>query len=506
MMRTAALGLILLACCAGGDTESDPVASPSPETWTRPAAFTGQFYPGGADELTVAVDGYLAMADAEVPEGRVVSAVVPHAGYRFSAPTAAEVYASLYGDSLDLVYILAPAHSYPLRGISVLDADSCETPLGSVPVDRGAARRLAAAHPEVELGREPHLQEHAIEVQLPFLKRVVADGFSVVPVLIGSCPVEELAFLAELIYAEGGDRRVLVLASSDLSHYPTAEVAETVDSQTVESYLEGDPEGFASTTSRSSRPGVSTLACGRLPMTAVLYYNRLHRGWRSRLLSLSNSADRGGDPGRTVGYAAIVTTVPRGESNEEISAQARRRLCEMARAELERAAGDEPAGEYELSDPELLLPRGAFVTYHRGGELRGCIGSIRPVQPLGEAVARMARQAADEDPRFPPISQDEVGEISLEISVLTPLRLLDDTSQVEVGVDGLYLIQGGRSGVLLPQVPVEQGWDRDQYIRNLAMKAGLPPDGYDPDRAILFRFGAEVFSPRQTGSAGVGSP
>ncbi|MFO7950272.1 MAG: AmmeMemoRadiSam system protein B [Candidatus Fermentibacteraceae bacterium] len=497
MMRTAALGLILLACCAGGDSDPDPdqVSSPSPPAWTRPAAFAGQFYPGGADELAVAVDGYLAMTDAEVGEGRIISAVVPHAGYRFSAPAAAEVYAALSGDSLDLVYILAPAHSYPLRGISVLDADSCATPLGSVPVARAAARRLAEAHPAAELGRDPHVREHSIEVQLPFLKRVLPGDFSVVPVLIGGCPTDDLAFLAELMYAEGADRRVLVLASSDLSHYPTAEVAETVDSGTVESYLEGDPEEFASFTAGASRPGVSTLACGRLPMTAALYYNRLHRGWSSRLLELSNSADRGGDPGRTVGYAAIVTTVPPGDSGDEISAQTRQRLCEMARAELERAAADEPPGEYEPADPELQLPRGAFVTYRRGGELRGCIGSIRPVQPLGEAVARMARQAADEDPRFPPISRDELEEIRLEISVLSPLRLVEDTSQVEVGEDGLYLIQGGRSGVLLPQVPVEQGWDRREYVRNLAMKAGLPPDGYDPDRALLFRFGAQVFSP-----------
>jgi hypothetical protein len=435
------------------------------------------------------------MADAEEPGGRIISAVVPHAGYRFSGPTAAEVYAALEGERVDLVYVLAPAHSYPLSGISVLDADSCRTPLGCVPVAGGAARRLAMAHPSAELGRDPHTSEHSVEVQLPFLQRTLEEGFSVVPVLVGSCPPEELAFLAELIYAEGEEERILVLASSDLSHYPRAEVAAEVDSRTVDGYLEGNPEDFASLASRPSRPGVSTLACGRLPMTAALYYNRLHRGWESRLLELSNSADRGGDPTRTVGYAAIVTTVPPGDSGDEISAQTRQRLCEMARAELERAAADEPPGEYELADPELQLPRGAFVTYHRGGELRGCIGSIRPVQPLGEAVARMARQAADEDPRFPPISEEELEEIDLEISVLTPLRLLEDTSEVEVGRDGLYLLQDGRSGVLLPQVPLEQGWNRRQYVRNLAMKAGLPPDGYDPGRAMLFRFGAQVFSP-----------
>jgi hypothetical protein len=493
MMRTAALGLILLACCAGGDTEGgEPGASA--DTWTRPPAVAGQFYSADSTELAATVDACMDMADAGPVEGRVISAVVPHAGYAYSGPAAGEVYAAVEGSDYDLVYILAPAHRYPLSGISVLDADSCRTPLGSVPVHRGAARRLAEAHPAAELGRAAHESEHSVEVQLPFLQRCLPGDFAVVPVLIGSCPPEELAFLAELVYAEGEESDVLLLASSDLSHYPPEETARRVDAETMEAYVEGDPAAFLEQTSTPSEWGVSTQACGRLAMAAALYYNRLHLGCESELLELSNSADRGGDPGRTVGYAAAVSTV-QGQTEAGLSPEARSRLCRVAREELERAAGNEPPGEHRWSDPELLTPRGAFVTYHLGPQLRGCIGTIRPLRPLGEAVAAMARQAAEDDPRFPPIRQDELEEVDLEVSVLTPLRLLEDTSDVEVGEDGLYLLQDGRAGVLLPQVPVERGWSRREYVSNLCMKAGLPPDGYDPERAMLFRFSAEVISP-----------
>jgi len=497
MMRAAALGLILLACCAGGETEVEEAVGGQSgnDSWTRPPAVAGQFYSSSPEELAVAVNGYLSMAGADSLQGHIISAVVPHAGLQFSGPAAAEVYSAIREEPYDLIYILAPAHGYPLRGISVLNADSCATPLGSVSIDMEAAERLATAHPSAQLNREPHLSEHSIEVQLPFLQQVLPPGFSVVPLLIGSCPTEDLAFLAELIYAEGEDRNILLLASSDLSHYPPESVARELDAHTLDLYLQGDPLEFAAATARPEDSGVATLACGRLPMTAALYFNRLHLGWNSVVLAQTNSADRGGDRQRTVGYGAVVTTVDPDRAGEDIGEPAERRLCRIAREELERAAGDQPPGEYDFRSRELLLPRGAFVTYTRRGALRGCIGSIRPVQPLGEAVAGMARQAADADPRFPPIGLEELDEIELEISILTPLMLVDDTSNVEVGVDGLYLLQDGRAGVLLPQVPVQQGWNRREYIRNLAIKAGLPPDGYDPSSSLLFRFGARLISP-----------
>jgi AmmeMemoRadiSam system protein A len=146
----------------------------------------------------------------------------------------------------------------------------------------------------------------------------------------------------------------------------------------------------------------------------------------------------------------------------------------------------------------LSKPCGAFVTLHikDAGErqnLRGCIGRMAAATPLEETVRTMAIQAAFGDPRFPPLSAGEYPRINIEISALSPMELCPDPRSVKVGVHGLYLIHRGRSGVLLPQVPVEQGWDLDEYLDYICVKAGLPPHSYEAPGAELYTFTAVVF-------------
>jgi AmmeMemoRadiSam system protein A len=147
----------------------------------------------------------------------------------------------------------------------------------------------------------------------------------------------------------------------------------------------------------------------------------------------------------------------------------------------------------------LRQPCGAFVTLHKfssGGRdrsLRGCIGRMTANLPLEETVRLMAREAAFGDPRFPPLRPGELEQCHLEISALSPMSVCPDPQQVEVGVHGLYLTRGGRSGVLLPQVPVEQGWNRQQYLDYICVKAGLPPESYNAADATLHTFTAVVF-------------
>lgn len=138
-------------------------------------------------------------------------------------------------------------------------------------------------------------------------------------------------------------------------------------------------------------------------------------------------------------------------------------------------------------------PCGAFVTLHQGQNLRGCIGRMIASLPLEETVRVMAREAAFGDPRFPPLGKGELEKCRIEISALSPLSICPDPRQVKVGTHGLYLIRGNRSGVLLPQVPVEQGWDLAQYLEYICIKAGLPPGSYDAPDATLYTFTAVVF-------------
>ncbi|MDR2159379.1 MAG: AmmeMemoRadiSam system protein A [Treponema sp.] len=141
----------------------------------------------------------------------------------------------------------------------------------------------------------------------------------------------------------------------------------------------------------------------------------------------------------------------------------------------------------------LARPCGAFVTLHRDGRLRGCIGRMTAGLPLEETVHTMALEAAFADPRFPPLAPEELSRCSIEISALSPMEPCPDPRSVRVGVHGLYLVRGGRSGVLLPQVPVEQGWDLDEYLDYICVKAGLPPRSFEAPDAKLSTFTAVVF-------------
>jgi AmmeMemoRadiSam system protein A len=141
----------------------------------------------------------------------------------------------------------------------------------------------------------------------------------------------------------------------------------------------------------------------------------------------------------------------------------------------------------------LREKRGAFVTLKKHGELRGCIGHIIGDRPLAETVATMAVAAAFEDPRFPPVKEEELKDLDIEISVLTPLRRINNVEEIQVGLHGIILQQGGHSGLLLPQVATEYGWDRNTFLEYTCRKAGLPPDAWKDERTTIHVFSADVF-------------
>jgi AmmeMemoRadiSam system protein A len=174
------------------------------------------------------------------------------------------------------------------------------------------------------------------------------------------------------------------------------------------------------------------------------------------------------------------------EARETIAATLENRLPRYIRSTAlkERVKSGESA---------LANPCGAFVTLHKNSQLRGCIGRMTALESLEKTVQTMAVEAAFGDPRFPPLSRDELDACRIEISVLSPMEPCADPQSVKVGVHGLYLVHQGRSGVLLPQVPVEQGWNLDEYLDHICVKAGLPDHAYDKPGAKLSTFTAVVF-------------
>lgn len=493
-MRTTLVFTILLMACGGSSPAQENTAGRTEGT-ARPAVYAGRFYPSDPRTLEGMVDSLLALSAVEGTDHDIIAGVVPHAGYVYSGATAADFYRSIEGMDFDAVILIGPAHQVSFNGFSVYDGSAYITPLGRVGVAEDIARRLRDSHPAASFHPRAHEAEHCLEVHLPFLQRVLEPGFGIVPVLTGSADPDELRYMAELLLAEACESRILVIASSDLSHYPPLEQAEEYDSMTVTAILESDMEGFLDATSPERLPSTSgTFACGRHPIATVMAYTELYPEVNTELLSMTTSAEYSGDDSRVVGYASISFSSPSSRpSGWSVSPYGTELLLRVAENSVRAAVTGRDYSPPDTLPEELTLPRGVFVTLNRDGRLRGCIGTLRPNGPLAVNVAEMARSAALSDPRFNPVAEPELDELEYEISVLTPMQVMHDWRDVRVGTDGLLVIgPDGRSGVLLPQVPVEQGWNRREFLEGVCMKAGLEPDAYLGD-VILYRFQAQVF-------------
>jgi AmmeMemoRadiSam system protein A len=169
-------------------------------------------------------------------------------------------------------------------------------------------------------------------------------------------------------------------------------------------------------------------------------------------------------------------------------------LLNIARKTVEAVAGEKPLPSPPPREGVLAEARGIFVTLHRNDQLRGCIGYIMGVEPLNTAVIRMAKAACSEDPRFPRVKPDELEDLQIEISVLTPLEKVENVEDISVGQDGLLMKNGFYQGLLLPQVATENNWDREQFLNHTAMKAGLPTSAWNDPLTEIFKFQAQIFS------------
>jgi hypothetical protein len=464
----------------------------------RQAAVAGQFYPADANELRKMVDGFLAAAPAPELSGSVVALISPHAGYEFSGAVAANAYALVKGRKFDRVVVIAPSHIEAFGFSSVYDGDAYATPLGLVLVDKEFAAKLARMSPSIKLSSLGHVSkgergEHALEDELPFLQRALGGPFKLVPIIVGdqsydNCRALGLA-LAKLI----GSSNTLIVASSDLSHYHPYAEAAMIDRKTLKAIQEWDYLSMA----RNFETRVWE-ACGGGPIIAAMIAAERLGATEAKLLKYANSGDVTGDRSSVVGYGALALIKANGGHASAapftLTQAERDQLLKVAKASVETAVRDHRAYDVGNSLPEALMQeRGAFVTLKEHGELRGCIGYIAPMKPLGVTVRDVASFAALRDTRFAPVEPAELSQLQYEISVLSPLRRVLDVKEIEVGKDGLVMRRGDQEGLLLPQVPVEEKWDRLTFLQQTCRKAGLPEDAWkDPDTDI-FMFTALVF-------------
>jgi MEMO1 family protein len=462
----------------------------------RPPAVAGSFYPADPKELAAMVDGYLARA-AQAPL-EAVALVAPHAGYPYSGQVAAYAYASLKGRKVERVVLIAPSHYEAFGFSSVYDGSAYATPLGQVPVDRAFAAKLASGSKLIRLSGVGHAPsadkpEHSVEVQLPFLQRVLGQ-FQIVPIVMGDQSYEACRALGIALAKLVQGTNTLIVVSSDLSHYHTYDDAVRLDRKALNAVQEWDYLSMA----RNFESRIWE-ACGGGPIVAAMIAAERLGASRAAVLKYANSGDVTGDKSRVVGYGAIaITKSPgRAEAGQAVFAlerQEREELLRIARQSVETAVKERRVVEAPAPRSEALnQERGAFVTLKKGGELRGCIGYVAPIKPLYLTVRDVARFAALQDARFRPVTAGELPALEYEISVLSPMRRVMDPKEIAVGEHGLLIRKGNSEGVLLPQVPVEERWDRATFLQEICRKAGLPPRAWQDADADLFRFTALVF-------------
>ncbi|MEA3400749.1 MAG: AmmeMemoRadiSam system protein B [Armatimonadota bacterium] len=486
---------------------------PAAETVREPAV-AGAFYPGDPDELRATVREMLEEAEAAELPGPVIGLMAPHAGYVYSGSIAAAAYAQLRGADYDTVIIIGPSHRWPTQGIALPASDVWRTPLGEVPVDRELCAALAEASDRFHRSAQAHGTEHCLEVQLPFLQMVL-DDFAIVPLVMHDFSEENCSAAADAIVQVAADRSVLLVASTDMSHYPAYEDANRVDRAMLEAIASFDAEAVRERDAELMAEGMANLSCtlcGLGPVAVVMEAARRLGADSAVVIDYANSGDSPmGEKGQCVGYGAAAFCAREGREDTEaaardegpprqtaeageLNAEQQRRLLALARETVEAVTAGEAPPEPPADDPAFQPQRAVFVTLNKQGRLRGCIGSLQARQPLGEAVISSAASAATEDPRFMPVTAAEVDELEIEISVLSPLRTVDDPEEIMVGEHGVIVSQGRRRGVFLPQVAPEQGWDREEMLAHLcAEKAGLPPDAWQKG-ATLQVFTAQVFS------------
>ena len=418
---------------------------------------------------------------------------MPHAGYIYSGWTAAHAARVWPKEPISKIILIGPDHRIGIKNAAICDVGAYQTPLGKINV-----------HEDVnKLHRQPDLfrrlpvsldKEHSLEVVLPFLQRYQAE-FQLVPVVIGRGDVQRLSNALNSII----DHDTLVVVSSDLSHYLSYTEAVARDRDTISAILNMETSKLTKSDNR---------ACGLTPLLILSEIARRHQ-WQPVLLHYSNSGDTAGTRSRVVGYATIaffgdLSMTDIESPPAQFSDAHGRMLVDLARKTIADRLGASTAESTtaELSssftDECFKLHCGTFVTLKINGNLRGCIGNLTSTETVLDGIKRNAVNAALHDPRFSPLSKEELDRTQIEVSILSEPQQIDYQDgedligKLRAHVDGVIIRKGHASATFLPQV-----WDQlpetEDFLNHLCMKAGLPADAWRDEELEVLTYQVQYF-------------
>ncbi len=448
----------------------------------RKPVVSGAFYPGEKKQLNQIVERLVDDAPVLNLKGRIRMIVTPHAGYEYSGAIAANVYKQIKGKSYHRVVVIGPSHQSYFRGIVVDKNRSWLVPVGEVPVDDDGVDKLVAAEKNITVRSELFDAEHSLEVQIPFLLNALPD-IKVMPVMIGDQSINSCRMLGDALAKAFKNEEILIVASSDLYHGYSYEDCVATDRTTIKFIEDFDPEALSAALEQGRAQ-----ACGGGAIVAGLIAASQLGGKKVTIVKYANSSDvTGSRGGYVVGYVAALVLNCSG-----LTEKSEAEILRLARQTIENSVQGKAEPDFKPAAAVFEEKLGVFVTLKRKGRLRGCIGYVEGTKPLYEAIPKMARAAAFEDPRFPPLSQDELTDLEIEVTLLSPLKQIKKLEEIEVGRHGILMRAGFNQGLLLPQVAVEEKWDRETFLMHTCLKAGLNPDAYKKQGIDIYIFEGHI--------------
>jgi len=464
----------------------------------RKPAVAGSFYP--ADEAILRKELKSMFAHAvQRKTNNIRAIIVPHAGYVFSGTVAASAYTQIEEDaSFENIFIIASSHHVADNIVSTYHLGNYKTPLGDAVVNTEIADKCIRETDYIRYEPEADIPEHSIEVQLPFVKYRMNLSCKIVPFIICTSNVDIIGRFSKLLEPYFNERNLFII-STDFSHYPSYTDAVAVDRETTDAILTNSAANLLGTLQKHRHCGVKHLdtdLCGWTSVLALLNITEGKKNLSFQQIDYANSGDSVyGDKLGVVGYSAIVVTQEKTEQPISFSEKEQKTLLAIARESIGNVLHRRDTISVAADDitGALTAHCGAFVTLTKNGELMGCMGRFDASQPLHEVVKDIACTAAFQNHRFPAVTANDLDELQIEISVLTPMKKIASIDEIELGRHGIYIKRGMASGTFLPQVATETNWTKEEFLGYCSMeKAGLGWDGWRG--AEIYTYEAIVFS------------